>query len=115
MGKIFFTKVTTFWFHHGNTIKEANKSILSKGWSLVDLETIEEIFKNHQRFLHRQDGILIATDPSCMEGYKEGEEHSAVVVPCIICSDAAGLEKERVKIEYGLIPDHSEIKVLAVR
>lgn len=111
-----FSKLERLWFHHGGSVlgfsggPGLNDKMVKNGWRLVDAEMLEYIFHNHQRFLHRQDGYLIATNPDCIE--KDGDD---LIVPCIVSSDKDGLVLTRLRLDTGMIWDHSEIKVLVVK
>lgn len=111
-----FSKLEVLWFHHGGSVLDfsdrpgLNDKIKGNGWRLVDGEMLEHIFENHQRFLHRQNGFLIATHPESIE--QDGHD---LIVPCIKSTDKEGLVLTRVRLDTGIIWDHSGIKILVVK
>lgn len=128
-----FTEVIAFWFHHGgrlenfitgdgHLVKGINQKILDSGWRLVNLETLEQIIEHHQRFLHRQDGWMIATDPKSVNIVPNDKNPKTgdIMVPGVHSSNEKGLvyytkPDAGIIIRCGFIYDHSEIHVLAVK
>lgn len=115
-GEKIFSTLEALWFHHGGNVlgfsgrPGLNEKIQQLGWKLVDEEMLRYVFEHHQRFLHRQDGSLIATHPDSIE--YDGDD---LIVPCIKSTDEDGLVFTRARLDRGMIWDHSEIRILVVK